>query len=385
MDRRGFFALGGWAAAMPMLAHLGPAQARADAPRAGSRRVDFTSDGLGLDPGEYASLLHDTVASGAVGADYYSNGGIVAELERSFAHMLGKQAAIFLPTGTLANQIAIRKLAGNDRRVLVQAESHLYNDSGDCAEVLSGLNLIPLAPGRASFELSQVRDWVERSAGGRVAMKVGAISIENPVRRMDHRMFEFAELERISAYAREQGIRLHLDGARLFNLPLHSGKSVREHTALFDTVYVSLWKHFNAASGAILAGDAAFIDGLYHTRRMFGGSLPQAWPEVALVPRYAPGFEADYANAWRVAEQLIALLQADPRFTAQRIADGTCRFVLKVAGVQPTVLAERAAKRRVILPRAHPGSGDMPMQVNPTLLRVPAAQLARWLIEAANG
>ena len=76
-------------------------------------------------------------------------GGVVEELEQRFAKLLGKETAIFMPTGTLANHIALRTLAGNRRRVLVQSESHIYNDTGDCVETLSGLNMMPLAPGRA--------------------------------------------------------------------------------------------------------------------------------------------------------------------------------------------------------------------------------------------
>ncbi|MGH8078607.1 MAG: beta-eliminating lyase-related protein, partial [Lysobacter sp.] len=274
---------------------------------------------------------------------------------------------------------------GDDRRVLVQAESHFYNDSGDCAETLSGLNLIPLAAGRSTIELAEVKRYVERSAAGRVETKVGVISIENPVRRKDHEMVDFGELERVCRYAREQGIRLHLDGARMFNLPFHSGKSVREHAALFDTVYVSLWKHFNGASGAILAGDAGFIDGMFHMRRMFGGSLPHAWPQVALVPQHANRYEDDYAKSWRTTDQLIALLQADNRFKAEKVPNGTSRFFLTVSGIAPDMLAERALKRGVILPHAHPDTGAFSMQVNPTIMRTTPTALARILIDSMTG
>lgn len=211
------------------------------------------------------------------------------------------------------------------------------------------------------------------------------ISIENPVRRKDHEMVEVGELERICSYARGHGIRLHLDGARMFNLPVHSGKSVREYAALFDTVYVSLWKHFNGASGAILAGDAKFIDGLFHMRRMFGGSLPQAWPQVALIPQYADGYEEEYAKAWRTANQLIALLQSDGQFKVLKIPNGTSRFLLTASGVAPEVLTERALKRGVILPHVQPGTGVFPMQVNPTIMRTTAATLARMFTDSMKG
>lgn len=348
------------------------------------KTINFNSDGLELDPREYTTLLRDVVTTRQLEADYYSNGGAIAELEQKFAHLLGKEAAMFVPTGTLANHLAIRKLAGNDRRVLVQAESHLYNDSGDCAETLSGLNLVPLGLGRSTIELSDVKHWVERSAGGRVGMKVGVISIENPVRRKDHEMVDVGELERICSYAREQGIRLHLDGARMFNLPLHSGRSVRQYAALFDTVYVSLWKHFNAAAGAILAGDARFIEGLFHVRRMFGGSLPHAWPQVALATGYADGYEQEYAKAWRAAEHLIELLRSDSRFDIRKLPDGTSRFFLAASGVTPEALAARALARGVILP-SHAGTAGLAMQVNPTILRARPETLARIITESMTG
>jgi threonine aldolase len=375
MDRRRFLAVSGLAAASP--AWSGSAPVAGAAPDPGLfKRVDFGSDGLGLDPREYAALLHEAASGADLQADSYSNGGLVAQLEQKFASLLGKQAAIFLPTGTLANHLAIRKLAGEGRRVLVQAESHLYNDSGDCAQVLSGLNLVPLGEGRVAPGLEEVRRWVERTAGGRVQMKVGAISIETPVRRRDHEMVPFDELQRLSAYARDAGIRLHLDGARLFNLPFHSGRTVREYAGLFDSVQVSLWKHFNGASGAILAGDAGFIEGLLHERRMFGGSLPHAWPQVALVANYVDGYEREYARAWGAADQLIGLLRSQGLFQVRKTQNGTSKFHLSTAGVAPATLAERALRQGIILP-AGPPAEEIGLQVNATILRRPVESLAR--------
>jgi threonine aldolase len=367
---------------MPLLAQVAGEGARADAGPELFKHINFRSDGLGLGPREYATLLHDAAITRNVDPDYYSSGGLITELEQTFAQLLGKEAAMFVPTGTLANHLAVRKLAGSDRRILVQAESHFYNDSGDCAQTLSNLNLIPLAPGRSTIELSDVEHWVDRSAGGRVETKVGVISIENPVRRKDHEMVDLSALERVCGYAREQGIRLHLDGARMFNLPFHSGKSVREHAACFDTVYVSLWKHFNGASGAILAGSAEFIEGLFHLRRMFGGSLPQAWPEVALVSQSADRYEEQYADAWRTADQMIALLQADDRFKVAKLPNGTSRFFLTASGIAPEVLAERLLKRGIILPHAQSDTGVFPMQVNPTINRTTPGALARIFTES---
>ena len=385
MHRRHFLAASGMAAATPSLALAATVPAPASAPETPSNLVNFTSDGLHDDPREYARLLHEIATTPGVEADNYSLGGEIAKLEALFAERLGKQAAMFVPTGTLANHLAVRGLAGVDRRVLVQAESHLYNDSGDGASTLSGLNLVPLGEGRSTITLDEIKSMVERSRGGRVQMQVGAISIETPVRRQDHTMVDLAELDRICDYAREQGIRLHLDGARMFNLPQHSGRSVREYAARFDTVFVSLWKHFNGASGAILAGDSKFIDGLFHTRRMFGGSLPQAWPLVAPVARHVAGYEERYAQAWRVADQAIDTLKAARRIEVRKLEAGTSLFYLTAPGVDGDRAVARALERGVQLSYPNPDSGEFALMVNTSLLRQPAERIAQTLVEALGG
>jgi threonine aldolase len=387
MDRRQLLVLGSamGATGLPFVAVDSYAATREASASSLFTRISFADDGLGLTPREYASLLDTLTRSQDVHADNYSNGGFVEELEGTFARLLGKERAIFLATGTLANHLAVRTLAGADRRVLVQAESHLYNDSGDCLATLSGLNAIPLGAGQATPDRSDVRAWIERSATGRVETKVGVISIENPVRRMNHQMVDPAELAAICSYARERGVRLHLDGARLFTLPLHTRQSVRDHAAPFDTVYVSLWKHFNGASGGILAGDSKVIQGMFHTRRMFGGSLPQAWPEIALVPKYLESFEDDYAKAWRAADELIALFSSDQRFKVHRVRQGTSRFLLEVPGIAPELLAERLLRRGVTFPLPQPNSGYFPMQVNPTILRSTPTVLAQAISNSLTG
>lgn len=345
------------------------------------KAVDFTADGLGLTPREYAVLLAERANAFDIRADSYSSGGLIDELEQTFAHLLGKQHGVFMPTGTLANHLAVRHLAGPDRRVLVQAESHIYNDSGDGASVLSGLKLIPLAPGKTTFALDDVKHWVERTAADKISKGISVISIESPVRRNNHEMFDFDEMRKISAYARANGIKLHMDGARMAAMPRHSGKTLQDYAALFDTVYISLHKHFNAASGAMLVGDDATLEGLATTRRMFGASLHSVWPEVALVPHYVAGYQDEYAKAWTAADALIAHLQAERRFTVDKIAQGTSRFLLSVAGVAPEDFALRLRGKNILLREVN-ARGQFPMQVNPTILRMSPRALAAAFIAA---
>ncbi|HEY0335003.1 MAG TPA: beta-eliminating lyase-related protein [Stenotrophomonas sp.] len=396
MDRRSFLASGALASGIPLLGALAPAQAASG--RAGTAaidRVDLRSDGLGLQPAEYAALLHQLTRDPAFEADDYSLGGNLEKLEQAFARRLGKPAAIYLPTGTLANHLAVRALAGhatghatgNGSRVLLQADSHLYNDSGDGTTVLSGLNLVPLRADdeSATLPLEAVRAEVERAAGGRVPLRVGAISLESPVRRLGHRYVPWEAVRALSDYARGEGIGLHLDGARLFNLPQHTGHGVREYAALFDTVYVSLWKHFNAASGAILAGESALIEPLRPQRRMFGSGLPHAWPLAVPALSYLDDYEAQYARAWQAADAVIALLRADGRLRVQALPQGTSSVLLYLPeGVDGAAWSQRAAARGVRVGAPPPGGNAM-LQVNATLLRRSPPAVTKVLLDALQG
>src|SRR5215472_8318539 len=146
--------------------------------------VHFRSDGLSLSPADYARLLAHLAEESGIEADEFSRDGVVAHLEQRMAETLGKETAVFLPSGTLANNLALRLLAERGRRVLVQRESHIYNDTGDGAQELIGLTLIPLAPERPTFTLEEAATAVERAEAGRVLTPVGVISIESPVRRL---------------------------------------------------------------------------------------------------------------------------------------------------------------------------------------------------------
>jgi len=383
MDRRSFLAGSSLAAALPLLGATSPAAAATHAAPA-SDVVNFLSDGLGLSPAEYAAQLAQVAAAKDFEPDNYSLGGAVEQIERAFAQRLGKPAALFLPTGTLANHLAVRALAGGRGRVLVQAESHLYNDSGDCATTLSALNLVPLTSGNASLPLAAVRAEVERAGHGRVPLKVGAISLESPVRRLGHRYVPWEDVRAVCEYARGEGIGLHLDGARLFNLPQHTGHGVREYAALFDTVYVSLWKHFNAASGAILAGETELIEPLRPQRRMFGSGLPHAWPLVGPAQRYLRDYEQQYARAWQAAEQVFAALRADGRLQVQRLAEGTSSVALTLPGnVDAQAWADKAGAHGVRV-GAPPPDGNAMLQVNATLLRRTPQAVAKVLLDALS-
>ncbi len=384
MGRRDFMKLGGTMAASGIHAGMSaPAlAAQADELERLQHAVNFIYDGSYLSPVEYSHLLTQLAENGKIAPDHYSNGGIVEELEHKFAAVLGKESAVFMPTGTLANHIALRQLAGPRTKVIVQAESHIYNDSGDCAQTLSGLNLIPLAPGQAGFTLEAVQAVISKARTGRVATQVGVISIESPVRRMDDTTFGCGEMQRICAFARNAGIARHLDGARLFIESVHTGMTPAQYAEMFDTVYVSLYKCFNAAAGAILAGSKEFTQNLYHVRRMFGAGLPWVWPYAAVALQFVDGFIEEYSAALQTAESVFQLLAQHPSFRVEKIPNGTHIVKLRVSGTDLDQFRTTLLQHNIQLPSPQHSWGGFALKINPSLNRISAQELADTFLSA---
>ena len=343
--------------------------------------VHTAGDGIGITPREYASLLSRLCQSKDVAEDNYLLGGEIEAFERHWAALLGKEAAVFMPSGTLANQLALRALAGTKRRVIVPELSHIYNDTGDACQTLSGLTLMPLAPGRATFTRTEVEAVLTRTAGGRVASDVGAIVIESPIRRLTGQMFDWDEAKRISAFARERGIAMHLDGARLFIASAYTGISPAEYAAHFDTVYVSLWKYFNCGIGAILAGPKRVLDGMFHVRRMFGGNLAVGWNAALVARHFMDGFEGRLKSAVQISETFYSAMAKHPRVAIERIPNGTNLTRVTLKGVTAADVARRLAERGIAM-SVPPSGATIGFSVNETWNRMSAVDLIRAFEQA---
>lgn len=234
---------------------------------------------------------------------------------------------------------------------------------------------MPLAPGAATFTRADVEAVLARTASGRVAADLGAILIESPIRRLRGQMFDWDEAKRIAAFARERGIGTHLDGARLFIASAYTGIPPAQYAAPFDTVYVSLWKHFNSGIGAILAGPKRVLDGMYHVRRMFGGNLAVGWPAALVARHYMDGFLDRLTSAVRVSEDFYTAIAQHPKAGVSRIPNGTkvARLTLKDADV--AAMRKRLLERNIEMPGRSP-DGLVTLAVNETWNRVSGAELA---------
>ena len=338
--------------------------------------VVFAGDGEPQTPQSTVERLVTLLASGQLQPDNYSLGGSVDAFESRMATELGKEAAICLPTGTLANHLALRRHSQTLSRVILQEQSHIYHDEGDALARLSGLNAIPLANGRPYFTADELQTALEQSVRGRVLNPVGAVSIESPVRRQAGQIVPWDVMESVTRLCRDEGIPVHLDGGRLYMMSAATGIGVKEYADLFDSVYVSTWKYLGSPFGAILAGGSEFIDGMFHERRMFGGGLPSAYLAAALSLAGLKGFAEKYREAFDKATTLFAMVNSLPGITIRSFEHGSNIFELVLdPGKDANAFAENLLDSGIVL---NWPSSDWPvplLHVNTTVLRQPNEEI----------
>ena len=294
--------------------------------------VVFKGDGEPKTARETMRRLSEFDETVGLEEDAYTMGGTVERLERRFAEMMGKEAAVFIPTGSLANHLAIRKHCGVRSAAIVQEQSHLYHDTGDTVPRLSGINLIPLAPGRTCFSVEELEEAVNTAERARVDSPLGAVMVESPVRRQAGQIVPYDQMREIIDFCRRRGLPTHYDGARLYMMSAATGVKPAEYAALFDSVYISLYKYFGAPFGALLAGSEAFTSDLFQQRRMFGASLSSGgYLAAAVALSGMDGFEGRFALAMKKAEELFAGLNSLAGIGVGRFEHGSNIFPLELA------------------------------------------------------
>jgi threonine aldolase len=306
--------------------------------------------------------------------DFYLAEGAVGELETQFAKILGKEDAAFMPTGTMANQIAVRILCGERRHLLLQKESHVYRDESDAVAILSGINPVPLDGDTPDALYQSTVAAFGEVAEDAYPVKVGAVSLESPVRRLDGATVPLATIEKISALAKSKGAGMHLDGARLFLMCGSVGFDVKRYCAPFDTVYVSLYKYFGAPFGAILAGDKAAVAKARDLRHIFGGTIFHGWIAALVALDGLDGFEQRFARARKQGDALLGLLGDIPGITVRRVEHGSNIAFLQLDKRIENGLADRLEKAGIVIGRIK--DGRLQLTINETILRKPAASIA---------
>ena len=341
--------------------------------------INFIFDGLSYTPEEYLEILLEANKSMPIGPDVYGRGGSTAELEQAFARLTGKEKAIFLPTGTMANEEAIRLLAGEHPKIVVPENSHIYRDEADAAQVVHNKRLIPAGAGKPYFDVAELDRVIHYHQEGEVFPgKVGAVSVECPVRRADGTAVPLETLRGISDYCRENGYGLHLDGARLHLASAWTGVSIETYASLFDTVYISQYKYLNAAFGAVLCGPAEIIDRFPLLCKLHGGSVLSTWPAAAMALHHLNTIEADLQKAKQAGDELFNKLNAIEGLTIAPVPEGTNVFNLKATGgINPKKLARTLYADHNIWIRYIEEEEVFKIKVNVSILRQSPGEIAQ--------
>ena len=235
--------------------------------------------------------------------DLYGTGTRLNAFEARIAALLGKDAAVFMPSGTMAQQIALRIVADRDglRTFAAHPLNHLTLHERDGIARLHGLHLVPLATPVTPIALTDLEHLAE---------PVASLLIELPQRELGGLLPDWDELVAMTEYARERNWHVHLDGARLWECAPYYGRSHAGIADLFDSVYVSFYKGIGAIAGAMLCGSQPMIDEARIWQRRHGGNLMALYP-YANVAEHA--FDARIGNmpAYRDAAQWLSAIVAE--------------------------------------------------------------------------
>jgi threonine aldolase len=236
-----------------------------------------------------------------LGIDRYGKGGAVEALEARICELLGKPAAVFMPSGTMAQQIAIRIHADRVgvRTFAFHPTCHLELHEEKAYQRLHSLIGLPTGDERSLLTLDDLKS---------ISEPLAAFLFELPQREIGGRLPEWPALEEQVAHLRGRGVTVHLDGARIWECTPYYGKTPAEVAGLFDSVYVSFYKGLGALAGCCLAGEEDLIEQARAWRTRHGGTLFGMWPNAAsafaALDRRLPLFPRYYEHARAIADAL---------------------------------------------------------------------------------
>jgi threonine aldolase len=291
-------------------------------------RIDLRSDTVTLP----TAGMRRAIADAEVGDDQYGEDPSVNRLQREVAELLGTEAALFLPSGTMTNQVALRTLTRPGDDVLVPAESHVVLHETGAGAANAGVQFSVVGTD-GTYDADAVRAAI-KPRGHIVYPPTSLLVAENTHNRAGGIVFPADRLGGALQVAREHGLRAYLDGARLLNAAVASQRPAAELAAGFDLIGLSLSKGLGAPAGSMLAGSAELIATAHRYRRMAGGAMRQAGILAAA---------GSYALAHHVARL------ADDHANARLLAEGLLRgddIALDLGTVQTNIVVFSLVERR---------------------------------------
>ncbi len=257
--------------------------------------------------------MREIMAKADVGDDVYGEDPTINRLEELAAEMVGMEAALYLPSGTMGNQVAVYTHTQHGDEVILEADSHIFYYEVAGAAVLAGVQTRPVAGIDGAMDPESVDAAIR---GENIHFpRTSLVCVENTHNRGGGVVVPLANIRAISEIAHQKGVKVHMDGARVFNAAAALGVDVREVVAPVDSVMFCLSKGLAAPVGSMLAGSSEFIEGARKTRKLFGGGMRQAGiiaaAGVYALEHMVDRLQEDHENARILAEGLAEISGID--------------------------------------------------------------------------
>ncbi len=264
--------------------------------------IDLRSDTLTRPTPGMRAAMH----AAEVGDDVFSEDPTINRLQERVAALLGKEAALFAPSGTMSNQMGIKAHTQPGDEMLCETDCHVYNNEAGGPAALSGVTCRIIDGDCGILDVSQLEDKIRAINDHQVRTRL--VCLENTHNRRGGRVYPLEKIQAISAWSRKHGLIMHLDGARLWNAIVASGTSAAEWARPFDSVSVCFSKGLGAPVGSALAGTREFIGRARRVRKLLGGGMRQggilAAAAIYALDHHIERLAEDHRNAQVIAQAI---------------------------------------------------------------------------------
>jgi len=254
----------------------------------------------------------DAMLSAKVGDDVYKEDPTVNALEERIATMFGKKTALFFPTGSMANQAAIKLHTNPGEQVICDKYAHIYNYEGGGASFNSGVSCKLIDGHRGMFNADQVVESINPPDFYHSPL-TRLVAVENTTNKGGGACWNFEEIKKIRTVCNEHNLGYHLDGARLWNALVNTNETALQYGEVFDTISVCLSKGLGCPIGSVLVGDEDIMKGAIRIRKIFGGGMRQvgylAAAGLYALDHHIDRLKQDHNKAKEIGEMLGALSQ----------------------------------------------------------------------------
>ena len=294
--------------------------------------------------------MKDAMMRAEVGDEQHGDDPTVHELCDHMTALLGKQAAVFLPSGTMCNQIAVRTHCTAGDEVIAHETAHIIQNEGGGVGALTGALVLGVRGDRGQFDANTVRESLRERRRNVPTQRL--VAVEQTANSGGGSVWPLEKLNGVLETAHEHGLSTHMDGARLMNAVVASGVSARDMVAHCDSVWVDFTKGLGAPLGAVLCGSEEFIDAAWRWKQRLGGSLRQAGVCAAAciyaLDHNIERLADDHANARTLAQGLAQI----PGITVETPETNLVFFDTAGTGLTADKLAQRVRQEGITLSTA---------------------------------